>query len=302
MKKNNNKALIIIFIILVVILLIVIAIKNKDNNISNNNIINNMGSGIDINFSNSDEKVSISESSNTNLYFSLNTIINSFNSFIYESNKEALVNILSKEYTNKHNINKNNILNVLTGGNSSFYIKDVIVATFKNTKYYFLSGESMNFTDDDIYDNLTNEKYIIKVKNGCYSIEPIDSSESLSEIARNYKYGDIDITQNVNNEFNTINLRDDQIAMQYNYYFLKLLNEIPEYAYNMLSSNMKGIYPTYDVFYSDLDNIKNIFSSKIYGMNVSTKDETKIYFLDMYGNYNIVIKEQKYMTFDIEFK
>ena len=163
MNKKDNYILLIIVIIILVSLLGIIYFSDKDKTLDDNN-----------------SKVIYKLVNDYSRFFTVNSCVYKYISYLSSKNTNSLLKVLDKEYIDSNNINENNIFDVLPNisGNYSFVSKKMYYNQVSDNYYiYYVYG----YTEEDITDEIGHkEYYYFKVnfdqKNNTFSIVPIDST------------------------------------------------------------------------------------------------------------------------------
>lgn len=244
MEKKIIRIMIILLICIIIIsgLLVVIYLNNRSD------------SGIDI-FNSNLSKGEIGEekvynelekvSSKTDFY----TVINCINSYLNALNKnsstyyiandyqqkiqiEYLYNILSKEYMEENNINKDNIMN-----NLEIYEEKMLfiplgmeILKNKNVDKYMVHGIIQNLQNKNI--KTINIIVNLDLKNNTYSIEPIINQKQIEN-------KNIQIEKNSYNIYMIPNVNNQYIINEYLSVYRLLALSSPKDIYNMLDESYR---------------------------------------------------------------
>lgn len=299
MEKIKKLIFILIIIALIVISLIIyIILKNKGQVIYG---IDEEGVGVDYNYTKEIKEVSI-----RNNYYVVETCLNKFYTYYTETSldqdedveiesirKQALYEMLGKEYIENKGITEENILEILPEINESVV----------NITDMYVSEQNQNFSIYFVYGNLREKrmgtlsdfKVMIKVDalNKVFNIYPEDYLKSKYP---NIKIGDMIDSQNLNIEKGEYNIFEYNIISEEKYVgdlFEKYREEIlynRELAYNHLDKEYreKRFLNLEEFKLYAKNNVKNNVTMKLSKYQVSKEDEyTQYICIDQNGNYYI---------------
>lgn len=163
MEEKNLKKIWIISIFVILILFSMYLVFSQERTLDSEN-------------NNTKENYSIVK--NYNDFYTVNSCVYRYLTYIQSSNKDALLKVLSDDFISKKGINKNNVLNNVDSlsGNVSFSSQKMFVEELsQNVFKYYVYG----FIEKDIMDDFPERKegfYIVVLdkKNEVFSIEPYD--------------------------------------------------------------------------------------------------------------------------------
>ncbi|MBE6148443.1 MAG: hypothetical protein E7167_02995 [Firmicutes bacterium] len=251
---------------------------NNGNGGSNNNTTSNNttpGSGV------TNNRVSLSNVKDYNSFFTINNILNDYYSKMVEDNKNAILNILDKAYIKTHNITKNNVKNFMQQNYESitYVSKYMYVKGANNKLYYFVNGEEQLY---DFAAEILTEKeginylVIVDQANDTYSVTPLVSSNELFDLAQDYKMNSTKIESNDNNTYKLSLVDDEDVTIYYLNYFKTILYLNTEKAYNMLTSQSKALYTSYEEFVNGLYELYEKLSTNLLSYSARGEEGKKI--------------------------
>ena len=162
MKKKDNHIILIIIVVILISILGIISFSDKDEeDVSNKNVNYN----IVVDYSR---------------FFTVNSCIYKYFSYLSSKNYDNLFKVLDSEYIEKNSLNEDNILDFLPDldGNYTFVSKKMYYQKVNDDYYiYYVYGYAEEDTNDKIGDK---SYYYFKVnfdqKNSIFSITPINSN------------------------------------------------------------------------------------------------------------------------------
>lgn len=230
-KKKIIFAIAGMLILLVMVVLIIISIKIKYND-GNENIIEDEPQG--------DEEVIMKYEKekliNTTYFFSIENYINKYLNSISLNKSADVINVLDEKFIKENNFTKDNIISKIEQSYSFLALE--MYETRDDWVYsYIVRGVE----DDGIYNK---EKYYIfdlDLSNFTYKITPLYNKNynNIDEIKINDNLSKIN--KNNHNSFEYIKLNDVSISTKYIKYYINLLKNNPEKAYEMLDEEYKKI-------------------------------------------------------------
>lgn len=317
MKKLKN--IIIMLIILIVIISIIIMIITKMKTKNNNENILNIDTKGDIGdepektgkeeiVTDATEIVTIKncisryydiKNSNSSLYYGRNENGEFEKISTEEEINNNILDLLSKEYISRNNINEANLNRYIDKLNEkvTILILDIRVLVDNPVSKYVVYGKAIN----DSYEEI-EEFYLfvnIDIKNKTFSIEPIKDKKNINEIK---------IINNNELIFNNDNNYFEQVDMSYKEIIINTINQYKV----MMISNSKSAYKYLDNEYREkrfqnIDNFEKYVENNkenISLINISKymvnyyDDYTEFICIDRNNNYYI-IKEKSIIDFSI---
>ncbi|NMA51352.1 MAG: hypothetical protein GX951_05890 [Mollicutes bacterium] len=238
-------------------------------------------------------------------FLSINELINKYYQNIFFDKKEANYNVLEKGYLLEEKITEDNINTIWSDikGEVTYYVDKIYVSKKNNILYYFVQGTRYEFLMlEGIFKNKENDNFVIieDKKTGCYGLIPFERQDDLYNYATKYNKEKItNVERTKNNKFNLIDFGTESIAKIYiNYYVNLLFNDIDK-AYNKLSSKMKEKYLTVQDFKYVRKDIENKMNSKIYAHSTSKKEQYNILEVQLSNGVIIIFKETNVMDFEL---
>lgn len=157
----------IIFTVIIIIIILIGAFFLIKNNNKNSVNVQESQNVIKI------ETIDTEEVTNSAMYFTVKSCVDTYVKYISEQNNEALYGILDKTYIEQNNINKNNILSsisVLEGKNIDFNIQEMRVKDEdEEIQVYYIKGMLRNENDNKKQIQLTVN---IDMTNKVFTIMP----------------------------------------------------------------------------------------------------------------------------------
>ncbi len=299
MKNNLFKFLIGIIIVIIIILLILILVLSR-------NIIQgeeSLGDEGVVNWS--DE---ISRVNNKTIFYTIENCINNYLSYCNvkelerdgsfyldeavggEDMLEYAYDVLDKNFIRENSINEENIKDKIKIYNEdvAFKAKKMNEITGQYIKMYAVYGEILD-ENNNILENVYFRVYIDEEK-GTFSIEPLDSYNSIDEIGLTNSSERIE--ENENNSFEYIRLSDSDLLQKYLEDYKMLINSDIEEAYNLLEEAYRNVkFPTLEDFKQYINvNKDEILNSVISRYSVSEGDN--------YNQYICLDRNEKYFIFN----
>ena len=291
--KDNKKILLIICILIIILVIILVVMLNllKEYNSSDNT---NTEFEQQILY---ETNKNISKVENRNEYYVVDNIVATYMRYINNLKKEdkedsdiAMYSILDQEYISEFNITENDIkekFNIYTT-NEKVYIEDMYqIELSASSNIFIVYGNTIN----------TNENFQIMVKtdssNNAFSIfskEYMDKyNYSYESDVNSIKISDENIEPNNYNQFEYVNINDEQMAI---YYFEDLKNRIFEEnkLYNVLNVDyISKKFSSIEEFNIYLENLKQIIMQRnIVSYQINNQDGyTQYVLIDQNGKYYI---------------
>ena len=162
-KLNKNKT--ILYVVFVILILISLLIYNNRNKVTNNEKIQAENNIILL--------------KDYNRFFTVNSCIYKYITYIQNKDIDSILKILNKEYVNNNSINYNNIFNYIEtlNGMYSFKTKEIYYEEL-NDKYikYYVYGELIQETLNG-YNEIGDRYYILilDIDNQIFDITPFDN-------------------------------------------------------------------------------------------------------------------------------
>lgn len=291
--KDNKKILLIICILIIILVIILVVMLNllKEYNSSDNT---NTEFEQQILY---ETNKNISKVENRNEYYVVDNIVATYMRYINNLKKEdkedsdiAMYSILDQEYISEFNITENDIkekFNIYTT-NEKVYIEDMYqIELSASSNIFIVYGNTIN----------TNENFQIMVKadssNNAFSIFPKEYMDkynySYESDVNSIKISDENIEPNNYNQFEYVNINDEQMAI---YYFEDLKNRIFEEnkLYNVLNVDyISKKFSSIEEFNIYLENLKQIIMQRnIVSYQINNQDGyTQYVLIDQNGKYYI---------------
>ena len=252
----------------------------------------------------------ISKVSDTEEYYTVKTIVDSYIDNYLEENSEELYGKLDSQYISDYKITKYNViskLDIIKDYNKDeyeyykFYLDSMNVSKYKNIETYFINGRIIN-SNSGVKSDLS---IIVEIdKNSYYYILPINYI--------NDKGINIDEGNNYDTHLSSIE------STNYNQYELQDVNEysiILDHMTKLISDmtyDIENSYNTLDYEYKNdkfntlndyrnyiMKNFRTILSSSIEKYKINDTGEYKEYIcIDQYGNYYI-FKDKGVMNYTV---
>lgn len=264
MKRDDIKTLFVVLIISVICITLVMVFGRKNNY---------------------DNLTGLTE---YNEFFSVVNFVNDYVKYVSDDNDNVYYLLYSK-FISKNNITKDNVLDYISSlpSDINFSVKNMErVKLNRNNYLYFVSGKIIQNNYDG--SNIINDKFNIivlydnnKLTKAVYPINDSDDTEKIINGIRR-----INIKNNNYNDIKKVNdIKNEQICSLYLMDFVNYLDSDINYAYDLLSNEMKEKYTTSDSFSLFINNNKNnitLIPSKCY----STRNNKERFYsvIDKNGN------------------
>lgn len=255
-KKNNVIKLLIAILIILIYISVVLIINFRKNIDSSNNAI--------------EQSSEVVELSDQNIYFSLKDIIEDYYDKVCNHSYIDVVKYLDNNYIISNGISEENYYNY---SDFNYYDIQYIIQNVYYTKnidedYYFLQGKTLSYCIGDSPTRIDNNiYYLVKVKNGFFSITPLDININFTNYVHNYRFEPSEISNNSVNKFPSKKISDNLKAEYYLSYYITELMEETYNAFDMLDSKTKNNYKSLDEFLMDYTNIYELIKSKPISIN-----------------------------------
>ena len=155
--------------------------------------------------------------------------------------KQAIYNVLDKDFINENNITLDNVYNYVEHAT-----KDMI---FKAVKMNMLQDAVADIEGYSVYGKIKNaangttsyQYFIVKLDTyqNVFCIYPLKSQDYKDINDITVKNDTTEIIQNVKNTFDSLNLSEDDMANKYFQNYKELMLDDPESAYNVLDNDYK---------------------------------------------------------------
>lgn len=198
-----------------------------------------------------------------------------------KSLKNGIINLLSKEYVQKNNININNLYNYVNTFEEQLLFVPINMKGIStgNVKTYVVQGIALNFE----YELEKEFNIVINVdySNRTFSVEP--TSKEYEEINTNGQIKNIE--KNDHNQYKTTGLNIENIVKDYMNNLKRMMLAKPELAYEHLDQEYR------DKRFGDVDNFKEYIKKN--------EEEIKKIYVDKYlansfENYSQYVGKDKY--------
>ena len=235
MKIKKNKILLgIIGVLLVIVIIVSVAIINNNIElIESEKIAKEEEPQGDIESNNFYEKEKLN---NAVYFFSIEKCINNYLNAIKLNDSAEIIDLLDEKFINENNLTKENVLSKIE--KSYTFLAIDIYETKEDSLYsYIVKGVE----DDEIYDK---EKYYIfnfDLSNFTYKIKPLYNKNynNVNDIKEDSNLQKI--KENNHNAFEFLRLNKDEIALKYEEYYINLLKNNPQKAYELLEDKYKEV-------------------------------------------------------------
>ena len=293
MNTKNKKiiyAIISMLIFLFIVVLIIIITKNKTTNDNtyideNGNVVQDEPQGDEEAIMNYEKEKLI----NTTYFFSIEKYINDYLDAINLKSAAEVFDVLDEDFIKENNFTKENVIANIEP--SYDFLAMEIYETRQGSLYsYVVRGVE----DDEIYNKEKYYIFYLDLFNFTYKIKPLynKSYNSIQDI--NIANNLSDIKNNGNNSFKYINLNNASIVTKYVKYYVNLLKNNPEKAYNMLEKNYKkerfqNSYNNFKYYTTKMNN-SNKFDINLKSVSQGTTDNKISYFIktEKDNRYNII--------------
>lgn len=269
--KNIKKLIIILTIICVIILIAILIILGSIKSGTNNSNDYDLPVG-DNNSYEEELNQTLTVLQSENDYFTLESQIKNFFLYYKVENKNAIYELLDKQYINDYNITSENSIEVLSNvykENENNYSQEIVYVRESSAKpIHYIKGKIEN--------NAGTENYYVTIywdlDNGTYSIKPITENEYNQYISEELKEeNNFSIEEKQYNELQKMTLTDEEKAEKYfKSYINNALYNIEE-SYRTLDEEYRNAkFPNIDTYIEYLlrkkeelqsmntDNIKSI--------------------------------------------
>ena len=237
------------------------------------------------------------------LFFGVQQVINDYYSYLIEENTQELLDVLDPLYIDENQIMANNIYSILNidFDSASYVAKEVYYNPDSSVTYYFVSGDlTTNSFIGDEYEFQENISFLIIVDEGSnyYVLRPIDV-DNLLDYVENYDLVERDINQG--GRFSAVDISLENKLSTYLGMFINYLIYNSEEAYSLLTANTRGEYASYDDFASQVLNIYEMLSTRIFSYSSREDDGVMIYEIIDDNQNNITIYEEGINDFQISY-
>ncbi len=229
MKKNKIIIAIMILIVFIIITLIGLIIVLNDSKTIEENSIQNKSDFII-------EEENLEEVKSRNEFFDVKQCIEQYFNFIKNEDKQALLDILDKDYIKQNNITENNI-NKFTYEKKS----NKLIYYIKHIKYKLYQDKIEYIVKCNLFDNLEQEIYLIIIidnNNSSFAILPqIEKYNDINEIKLKENVKNID--KNTNNVVVYNSVSDEKMCEYLLDDYIKKALYFPNELYNCLEKEYK---------------------------------------------------------------
>ena len=298
-NKAQKKILIIVGIILIVIAILAYALSLliKDDSSDNPSVKPGLNEPTDV-FR--DEIVRLEDEG---VFFGVQKVINDYYNSIFEEDTKTLLSILDPLYIEDNQIFANNIYTIIGSdyGITNYVAKEVYYNPDSSVTYYFVSGDlTSNSIMGDEYQFLEDVSFLIIVdeSNNNYILRPIDTSD-LSSYALNYHLIERDVESGA--IFTEVQITEVNKLSNYLAIFINFLIDNPEEAYHLLDDDTKNDYSNYSDFLTQVVDLYQSLSSKVFSYASEEDDDRVIYEVVDDKQNKITIYEYHIMDFQISY-
>ena len=237
------------------------------------------------------------------IFFTIQNIINDYYNLIFTGDTSALLQVLDPKYIQEYHITSDNIYSIIRNDYNmpSYVVSDIYYNPDSSFTYYFINGYLMDIplvgTDYDFYDSIS---YLIIVDESTkqYVLRPI-STMNIEEYANNY---DIEVKKfTSDNSFKITTISEDSKLTTYLSEFVNLLVYFPDEAYQLLSDEKQKEYTNYDHFVSQVVEIYDKLSTRVFSYGSKKSDGIKIYEVIDDNQNKIIIYEYGINDFRITY-
>lgn len=238
-----------------------------------------------------------------NVFYSNIKYINNYINKIANSDSNAIYNLLDKKYIENNNITVDNVFENITSYSilSSFKATDMYFVQVKDNFIYYIEGKIYEDTYEDriLIDDNYSIVLITDNNNLSYSIYPVYNN-NYKKIINNIKKVNIE-----NNEHNSLGkselINKEQVCVIYLSDFINDIFNEQENTYNVLSENMKKIYPNNNDFKKYINDNIDLISSTADKCKLEKFDDKRRYtVIDTNGN-TYIFTEEYIMKYEVDF-
>ena len=298
-NKAQKKVLIIVGIILIVIALAAYALSLfiKDDSSDNPSVNPEPNNPVDT----FQEKIARLE--DESLFFGVQKVINDYYNSIFEEDTKTLLSILDPVYIEDNQIIGSNIYRIIGSdyGITNYIAKEVYYNPNSSVTYYFVSGDlTSNSIMGDEYQFLEDVSFLIIVdeSNRNYILKPIDTSD-LSSYAEDYHLVEREIESGA--IFTEVQITEENKLSNYLAIFINFLIDNSEEAYHLLDDDTKNDYSNYSDFLTQVVDLYQSLSSKIFSYSSEEEDNRVVYEIVDDKQNKITIYEYHIMDFQISY-
>ncbi len=243
-----------------------------------------------------------------NTYIYINEIMKNFFSYVseeedYLDNSEALMEVLDKEYINKNNITKDNVLQKLSNykditsfSSKEIYKKEVGYIHNIEGEYIYIKGIiRKDSTEEDIYILMKQNNY-----KETYSISII-TEENFKNLQNNDENIEIDIEQGDYNKAYSKSITDYQKCLEFFRDYINTVKNNPREAYKLLDEEYKNKrFGNIDNYVKYINTIQNELLRTVLKKYqiIEGENEDKYICIDQKGNYYI-FKNTDFMNYTL---
>ena len=298
-NKAQKKVLIIVGIILIVIALAAYALSLfiKDDSSDNPSVNPEPNNPVDT----FQEKIARLE--DESLFFGVQKVINDYYNSIFEEDTKTLLSILDPVYIEDNQIIGSNIYRIIGSdyGITNYIAKEVYYNPNSSVTYYFVSGDlTSNSIMGDEYQFLEDVSFLIIVdeSNRNYILKPIDTSD-LSSYAEDYHLVEREVESGA--IFTEVQITEENKLSNYLAIFINFLIDNPEEAYHLLDDDTKNYYSNYSDFFTQVVDLYQSLSSKIFSYSSEEEDNRVVYEVVDDKQNKITIYDYHIMDFQISY-
>ena len=237
------------------------------------------------------------------LFFSVQKVINDYYNSIFEEDTRTLLSVLDPLYKEDNQIIGNNIYAIIGSdyGITNYVAKEIYYNPDSSVTYYFVSGNlTSNSIMGDEYEFLEDVCFLIIVdeSNSNYILRPIDTSDLFS-YAEDYNMVEREVESGAT--FVEVEVTEANKLSNYLAIFINFLIDNPEEAYNLLDNETKNNYQNYSDFLSQVVDLYQNLSSKVFSYSSEEEDDRVVYEVVDDNQNKITIYEYHIMDFQISY-
>lgn len=237
------------------------------------------------------------------LFFGVQKVINDYYNSIFEEDTRTLLSILDPLYIEDNQILANNIYAIIGSdyGITNYVAKEIYYNPDSSVTYYFVSGDlTSNSIMGDEYQFLEDVSFLIIVdeSNSNYILRPIDISDLFS-YAEAYNMVERDLESGA--IFTEVEVTEVNKLSNYLALFINCLIDNPEEAYDLLDDEAKNDYQSYNDFVSQVVDLYQSLSSKVFSYSSREEDDRVVYEVIDDNQNKIIIYEYHIMDFQISY-
>ena len=238
-----------------------------------------------------------------NVFFSNVNYVNNYINYVSNDDSEAVYALLDDDYIDDNNITYDNVLNNVKNYSTGSFIKvtSMSFVEIKNNFIYYITGSILenNFDGNVVIDD--NFSIILKsdFDNLTFSLYPV-TDDNYEKIINSIKKIDIE-NNNVNVVTKSELISKEQVCIIYLSDFFSYFGGDMEKSYNLLSDEMKTIYPDMGSYVNVVNSNISKFSTVADKCLMQKVDDNRVYTVIDNNENTYVFTEESIMNYKVDF-